>query len=71
MMQINDSQPNEMLIDLLKTVDTKGNLMPSFLGTKFSDEAAQLGWVETYPEPIFGSWIRLTENGWAAKRRWT
>lgn len=60
---------DDMMQDLFKTVDAKGNLMPSFLGTKFSDEAVMRGWVETYTEPIFGSWMRLTESGWQEKKR--
>jgi hypothetical protein len=64
-----DDSMDHMLLDLLRTVDSKGNLMPSFLDTKVCDEAVSRGWVEMYPEPTFGSWMRLTPAGIDEKRR--
>lgn len=60
------------LAELFRTVDTQGQLMPSFLWTASSDLAMRLGWCERFTirngRP-YQRWQRLTPKGWAVKRR--
>lgn len=51
-----------MLQDLLTTTDRFGCLMPSYCGTKFSDEAKALGLVEDSKFQEI-PWPMLTEKG--------
>ncbi len=58
------------LFAMLVTVDSHGQLMPSFLWTPTSDYAANLGWIEPVEIAYDGrsiNWLRLTAEGRSAK----
>jgi hypothetical protein len=58
------------LSHLLTTSDSKGNLMPSYLLTAYSDTAKDLGLAEDVVDVDTGlNWIRLTDAGLIAKER--
>ena len=64
------------LAELFQTVDGKGQLMPSFLLTPYSDLATRLGWCERFVCDVSDDdtvrlvgWQRLTPKGRAVQRR--
>ena len=58
---------DEKIIELLKTVDKKFQLMPSFVGSHYAKEAKDSGLVEDFQLENGEVWQRLTAEGIQAR----